>query len=221
MARAAASLFTPELVGPAVGASFAKLDPRQLIKNPVMFTTAVVALLSTVLLAKTAATGGSGVAFQAQLVFWLWLTVIFGNFAEALAEGRGKAQAASLRSAKKELTARRAQGGEQIAASLLKVGDLVRVETGELIPADGEVVEGVASVNEAAITGESAPVIREGGGDRSAVTAGTRGRVGLSRGAGHGGTGAGLPRPDDRADRRRAAPEDPERDRADHPARRG
>ena len=174
MARAAASLFTPELVGPAVGASFAKLDPRQLIKNPVMFTTAVVALLSTVLLAKTVATGGSGVAFQAQLVFWLWLTVIFGNFAEALAEGRGKAQAASLRSAKKELIARRAQGGEQIAASLLKIGDLVRVETGELIPADGEVVEGVASVNEAAITGESAPVIREAGGDRSAVTAGTR-----------------------------------------------
>ncbi len=173
MARAAASLFTPELVGPAVAASFAKLDPRQLIRNPVMFTTAVVAALSTLLLAKTIVAGAPGIAFQAQLVFWLWLTVIFGNFAESLAEGRGKAQAASLRSAKTELTARRING-ESVAASALKVGDLVRVETNELIPADGDVVEGVASVNEAAITGESAPVIREAGGDRSAVTAGTR-----------------------------------------------
>ena len=173
MARAAASLFTPELIGPAIGASFTKLDPRQLIRNPVMFTTAVVAALSTVLLVHTAAIGGTGIAFQAQLVFWLWLTVLFGNFAEALAEGRGKAQAASLRSAKAELTARRVTG-ESVPASALKVGDLVRVETNELIPADGEVVEGVASINEAAITGESAPVIREAGGDRSAVTAGTR-----------------------------------------------
>ena len=165
------SLFTAALVGPAIGDAFKKLDPRQLVRNPVMFVTAVVALLLTVLLF----TGGAGpsLPFQVQIVVWLWLTVLFGNFAEAIAEGRGKAQAASLRQTKGELTARR-QTGESVAASLLKVGDIVVVETGELIPADGEVIEGVASVNEAAITGESAPVVREAGGDRSAVTAGTR-----------------------------------------------
>ncbi len=116
------------------------------------------------------------IAFEAQIVFWLWLTVLFGNFAEALAEGRGKAQAASLRSTKAELKGNRIKGGTQliVAASDLRAGDIVLVETGEQIPADGEVIEGVASVNEAAITGESAPVIREAGGDRSAVTAGTR-----------------------------------------------
>jgi K+-transporting ATPase ATPase B chain len=172
MARAVApSLFTPSLLGPAVLDAVRKLAPTQLIRNPVMFVTAVVAVLLTLLLF----TGGTGLslAFQIQIVIWLWLTVLFGNFAEAVAEGRGKAQAASLRQTKGELTATRATG-EQVAASALKVGDLVRVDTGELIPADGEVVEGVASVNEAAITGESAPVIREAGGDRSAVTAGTR-----------------------------------------------
>ena len=172
MARAVApSLFTPSLLGPAVLDAVRKLAPAQLIRNPVMFVTAVVAALLTLLLF----TGGTGLslAFQIQIVIWLWLTVLFGNFAEAVAEGRGKAQAASLRQTKGELTATRATG-EQVAASALKVGDLVKVDTGELIPADGEVVEGVASVNEAAITGESAPVIREAGGDRSAVTAGTR-----------------------------------------------
>jgi len=172
MARAVApSLFTPSLLGPAVLDAVRKLAPAQLIRNPVMFVTAVVAALLTLLLF----TGGTGLslAFQIQIVIWLWLTVLFGNFAEAVAEGRGKAQAASLRQTKGELTAARVTG-EQVAASALKVGDLVKVDTGELIPADGEVVEGVASVNEAAITGESAPVIREAGGDRSAVTAGTR-----------------------------------------------
>ena len=172
MARAVApSLFTPSLLGPAVLDAVRKLAPAQLIRNPVMFVTAVVAALLTLLLF----TGGTGLslAFQIQIVIWLWLTVLFGNFAEAVAEGRGKAQAASLRQTKGELTATRVTG-EQVAASALKVGDLVKVDTGELIPADGEVVEGVASVNEAAITGESAPVIREAGGDRSAVTAGTR-----------------------------------------------
>ncbi|UAJ09815.1 potassium-transporting ATPase subunit KdpB [Glacieibacterium megasporae] len=172
MARAVApSLFTPALIGPAVIDAFRKLNPAQLVRNPVMFTTGVVALLLTILLFA----GGTGLAvgFQIQLVVWLWLTVLFGNFAEAIAEGRGKAQAASLRQTKGELTAKRVSG-EQVAASALKVGDLVLVDTGDLIPADGEVVEGVASVNEAAITGESAPVIREAGGDRSAVTAGTR-----------------------------------------------
>ncbi|MDF2496000.1 potassium-transporting ATPase subunit KdpB [Sphingomonas sp.] len=169
-------LFTADLILPAITASFVKLDPRQLIRNPVMFVTATVAALMTVLLVigqDDLATG-----FKLQLVVWLWLTVLFGTFAEALAEGRGKAQAASLRAAKAELTAKRLKGdGRQfdvVPAGQLKVGDVVLVETNDLIPSDGEVISGVASVNEAAITGESAPVIREAGGDRSAVTAGTR-----------------------------------------------
>ncbi|QDX26169.1 potassium-transporting ATPase subunit KdpB [Sphingomonas suaedae] len=170
------SMFTADLILPAIGDAFKKLDPRQLIRNPVLFVTAVVALLLTVLLG----IGGERLAipFQIQLIVWLWLTVLFGTFAEALAEGRGRAQAASLRATKAELQAKRLIGvGDAwglVGASLLEKGDLVLVETGDLIPADGEVVEGVASVNESAITGESAPVIREAGGDRSAVTAGTR-----------------------------------------------
>jgi len=175
MARTATkSLFTADLIVPAIGDAFKKLNPRDLIRNPVMFTTAVVAVLLTILLA----VGSDGLAtgFKLQLVVWLWLTVLFGTFAEALAEGRGKAQAASLRATKAELTANRLKDGrtQQVAASQLRAGDVVLVETGDLIPADGEVIEGVASVNESAITGESAPVIREAGGDRSAVTAGTR-----------------------------------------------
>lgn len=169
------SIFSAGLVGPAIRDSFFKLDPRQLIRNPVMFTTASVALLATALLLRSIASGGD-IAFEAQIVFWLWLTVLFGNFAEALAEGRGKAQAASLRSTKAELKGKRVKGDSHkvVAASELRAGDIVLVETDDQIPADGEVIEGVASVNEAAITGESAPVIREAGGDRSAVTAGTR-----------------------------------------------
>jgi K+-transporting ATPase ATPase B chain len=167
----ASSIFSAKLVVPAIGDAFRKLNPRQLVKNPVLFTTAVVALLLTVLLVA----GGEKLAlgFQVQLIVWLWLTVLFGTFAEALAEGRGRAQAASLRAAKSELVAR-LPDGKTVPASQLKRGDVVIVQTGDLIPADGEVIEGVASVNEAAITGESAPVIREAGGDRSAVTAGTR-----------------------------------------------
>ncbi len=177
MARAnTKSLFTAELIAPAIGDAFKKLNPKELIRNPVMFTTAVVAALLTVLL--VVGEDGLATGFKLQLVIWLWLTVLFGTFAEALAEGRGKAQAASLRATKAELTAKRLKGDgrevENVAASALKVGDIVLVETGDLIPSDGEVVSGVASVNEAAITGESAPVIREAGGDRSAVTAGTR-----------------------------------------------
>jgi K+-transporting ATPase ATPase B chain len=173
---APASIFTASLMGPAIGDSFKKLDPRQLIKNPVMFTTATVAALLTVLLI----IGGEplGVWFQIQLIVWLWLTVLFGTFAEALAEGRGRAQAASLRATKADLQAKLLTGvGDtwgMVSATRLQKGEIVLVETGDLIPADGEVIEGVASVNEAAITGESAPVIREAGGDRSAVTAGTR-----------------------------------------------
>lgn len=170
------SLFTADLIVPAIRDAFRKLDPRELIRNPVMFTTAVVAILLTVLL--IVGNDGLDAGFKVQLVLWLWLTVLFGTFAEALAEGRGKAQAASLRATKAELTARRLKGDgtryDSVPASQLKKGDVVLVQTGDLIPADGEVVAGVASVNEAAITGESAPVIREAGGDRSAVTAGTR-----------------------------------------------
>jgi K+-transporting ATPase ATPase B chain len=168
------SVFSWALMGPAIAGAFRKLDPRQLIRNPVMFTTAVVALLLTVMI--IAGLWQASLTFQLQLVFWLWLTVLFGNFAEALAEGRGKAQADSLRGTKAQLTAKRLAGSktETVSASQLRAGEIVMVETGDLIPADGEVIEGVASVNEAAITGESAPVIREAGGDRSAVTAGTR-----------------------------------------------
>jgi K+-transporting ATPase ATPase B chain len=175
MARSASpSLFTADLIVPAMGDAVRKLHPRELIRNPVMFTTAVVAVLLTILLMLGQDSLATG--FKLQLVVWLWLTVLFGTFAEALAEGRGKAQAASLRATKADLTAKRLKGEavENVFASSLKMGDLVLVETGDLIPADGEVVSGVASVNEAAITGESAPVIREAGGDRSAVTAGTR-----------------------------------------------
>jgi len=165
------SMFSGKLVMPAIGGAFRKLHPKELVRNPVLFTTAVVALLLTVLLAIGAEPLPFG--FQAQLIVWLWLTVLFGTFAEALAEGRGRAQAASLRATKSDLTAR-LPDGRTVPASQLKRGDEVLVETGDLIPADGEVIAGVASVNEAAITGESAPVIREAGGDRSAVTAGTR-----------------------------------------------
>ncbi len=167
----ASSIFSAQLIAPAIGDAFSKLDPRELVKNPVLFTTAVVALLLTVLLI----TGGGTLSFgfQIQLIVWLWLTVLFGTFAEALAEGRGRAQAASLRATKSDLVAT-LPDGRTVPASQLARGDTVLVATGELIPADGEVIEGFASVNEAAITGESAPVIREAGGDRSAVTAGTR-----------------------------------------------
>ena len=172
--QATASILDAAILKPALRAAFVKLDPRQLARNPVIFVTAVVALLATVLTAVNAGSGGLG--FGLQVVAWLWLTVLFANFADAVAEGRGKAQAASLRQTRGDLTARRLAGTneEVVPASALRLGDLVMVHAGDLIPADGEVVEGVATVNEAAITGESAPVIRESGGDRSAVTGGTR-----------------------------------------------
>ncbi len=174
--NAPSSMFSAALVIPAMRDAVRKLDPRQLIRNPVMFVTAVVATLLSVLL--VIGEPGLSLGFEIQLVIWLWLTVFFGTFAEALAEGRGRAQAASLRATKAELRAKLMLGVgdtfEIVPASQLERGEIVLVETGVLIPADGEVIEGVASVNEAAITGESAPVIREAGGDRSAVTAGTR-----------------------------------------------
>ncbi|GJE51953.1 Potassium-transporting ATPase ATP-binding subunit [Methylobacterium tardum] len=178
MSRQTSSLFSAALVGPALLGSVRKLDPRAMIRNPVMFVVEVVALLTTVLFARDLLTGGSDLAFSGQIILWLWFTLIFANFAEALAEGRGKAQADSLRRTRTEMTAKRLTGQglayETVPGTTLKVDDVVLVEAGDLIPSDGEVIEGVASVNEAAITGESAPVIRESGGDRSAVTGGTQ-----------------------------------------------
>ena len=178
MSRQTSSLFSAALIGPALIGSVRKLDPRAMIRNPVMFVVEVVALLTTVLFARDLITGGSDLAFSGQIILWLWFTLIFANFAEALAEGRGKAQADSLRRTRTEMTAKRLTGQglayKTVPGTTLKVGDVVLVEAGDLIPSDGEVIEGVASVNEAAITGESAPVIRESGGDRSAVTGGTQ-----------------------------------------------
>jgi K+-transporting ATPase ATPase B chain len=183
MSRQTSSLFSAALIGPALLGSIRKLDPRAMIRNPVMFVVEVVAALTTVLFLRDLATGGADLLFSGQIILWLWFTLIFANFAEALAEGRGKAQADSLRRTRTEMTAKRLTGSdpktlgrafESVPGTSLKVGDVVLVEAGDLIPSDGEVIEGVASVNEAAITGESAPVIRESGGDRSAVTGGTQ-----------------------------------------------
>ena len=175
--RRAAAMFYRRILWPAVGQSFVKLDPRLLWRNPVMFVVAVVSTLTTVLFVRDLAAGAAGLGFALQINIWLWFTVLFANFAEAVAEGRGKAQAASLRRAKTEAMATRllADGrSESVPGTALRQGDVVMVQAGEIIPGDGEVIEGVASVNEAAITGESAPVIREAGGDRSAVTGGTQ-----------------------------------------------
>lgn len=159
---------------PALKQAFVKLDPRQLLRSPVMLVVEITAILTTLLCFVPNPAVSTGLAVQ--IALWLWFTVLFANFAEALAEGRGKARADSLKAGSQGLTARR-QVGEQfqvVAASQLRRGDIVRVEAGELIPGDGEVIAGIAAVNEAAITGESAPVIRESGGDRSAVTGNTR-----------------------------------------------
>src|ERR1700730_12960118 len=173
MKQKARSLFDWNIVRPAVGDSFKKLNPRLMVKNPVMFVTMVGAALTTkgIFTAEPALRG-----FVAQLAIWLWFTVLFANFAEAMAEGRGKAQAATLRRLRTTTMARRLTNGreEKVPATDLRKGDIVVCETGDVIPADGDVIEGIASVDEAAITGESAPVIRESGGDRSAVTGGTR-----------------------------------------------
>jgi K+-transporting ATPase ATPase B chain len=167
-----------DLLAGAVLASFRKLDPRTLWRNPVMFVVEIVALLTTILVIRDAVSGVS-VLFSAQIAFWLWFTVVFANFAEAVAEGRGKAQADNLRRMRtmthaKRLFSTNSAKFEKVSALELKPGDLVLVEAGDFIPSDGDVIEGVASVDESAITGESAPVIRESGGDRSAVTGGTR-----------------------------------------------
>jgi len=173
-----ATMLDPKIVTPAIGAAFAKLDPRVMIKNPVMFVVEIVAALTTVIFLRDLVTGGENLSFTFQIILWLWFTVVFANFAEAVAEGRGKAQADTLRKTRTETQAKLLSGADGtyrlVPGTILKVGDIVLVEAGDNIPSDGEVIEGVASVNEAAITGESAPVIRESGGDRSAVTGGTQ-----------------------------------------------
>jgi potassium-transporting ATPase ATP-binding subunit len=170
------SLWTWSIVGRAVWDSVMKLNPRTLMKNPVMFVVEVGAVLTTINLFDDIFRHLPGIGFAIQITLWLWFTVLFANFAEAMAEGRGKAQADTLRKARAETTARLLRDGTEVEVpgSKLRAGDLVLVSAGEFIPGDGEVIEGVASVDESAITGESAPVIRESGGDRSAVTGGTR-----------------------------------------------
>ena len=175
-AARARPLFDPPIVKRAIGDSFVKLNPRAMMKNPVMFVVEVGAVMTTILAARDLASGAALGGFTFQITLWLWFTVLFANFAEAMAEGRGKAQADTLRKTKTETTARKLINGktETVAATMLRAGDVVLVEAGETIPGDGDVIEGIASVDESAITGESAPVIRESGGDRSAVTGGTK-----------------------------------------------
>lgn len=178
-------LFDPPIARRAIKEAFIKLAPRQVARNPVMFVVEVGAALTTLLIIRDAARGETGdLLFATQVTLWLWFTVLFANFAEAMAEGRGKAQADTLRKAKTETTANRIIGDvkvgvewaktEPVPAPKLRKNDVVLVHAGEFIPGDGEIIEGVASVDESAITGESAPVIRESGGDRSAVTGGTK-----------------------------------------------
>ncbi len=180
MRESQSTILDPAILIPAIGQSFVKLDPRVLIKNPVMFVVEIVAALTTVIFIRDLLAGANEhTGFTFQIILWLWVTVLFANFAEAVAEGRGKAQAATLRKARTETPAKRlasvnAADWQAVPAPELKQGDIVLVEAGDLIPSDGDVIEGIASVDESAITGESAPVIRESGGDRSAVTGGTR-----------------------------------------------
>jgi K+-transporting ATPase ATPase B chain len=174
MAKKNKAIWEWKIVRRALWDAVLKLNPRKMMGNPVMFVVEIGSVITTVLLFK----GGDAFKFNLQITFWLWFTVLFANFAEAMAEGRGKAQADTLRKARSETIANRLTGSngqvEKIPSSKLRMGDMVLVAAGEFIPSDGEIVEGVASVDESAITGESAPVIREAGGDRSAVTGGTR-----------------------------------------------
>ena len=216
MTRRAKTMLDPGLVRQAAWDAALKLDPRRMARNPVMFVVETTSVLVAVLAIM------QPTVFAWSIAVWLWFTVFFANFAEAMAEGRGKAQAETLRRTRSETIAhRRTDDGtiEDAPSSRLALGDVVVVSAGELIPADGEVIEGIASVDESAITGESAPVIRESGGDRSAVTGGTRVlsdqivvRVTQQ-------PGRELPRPDDRPRGGVVAAEDAQRDRARHPAR--
>src|SRR6266566_4298720 len=173
MSKKSRAVWEWKIIGRAIWDSLLKLNPRKMMGNPVMFVVEIGSVITTALLFK----GGSDLKFNLQITLWLWFTVLFANFAEAMAEGRGKAQADTLRKARSETVANRiASDGsvEQVPSSKLRTGDLVLVSAGEFIPSDGEITDGVASVDESAITGESAPVIREAGGDRSAVTGGTK-----------------------------------------------
>src|SRR5262245_28944202 len=178
-ASAPQSILDPAILRTAIWPSLRKLDPRVQVRNPVMFVVEIGAVITTAAWLIRVFGGGplggghEPAWFSFTIAVWLWLTVVFANLAEALAEGRGRAQAASLRWMRTETVARLRDGGEVPAAELTR-GDVVVVEVGEAIPGDGTVIEGIASVDESAITGESAPVIREAGGDRSAVTGGTR-----------------------------------------------
>lgn len=171
------SIWDPKIMSRATVDSLRKLNPVTMMKNPVMFVVEVGSVITTILLLRDIATGAPGTGFDLQITLWLWFTVLFANFAEAMAEGRGKAQADNLRKARTETTANKLLPNGQVQivpAPQLRKDDIVVVSAGEFIPGDGEIIEGVASVDESAITGESAPVIREAGGDRSAVTGGTR-----------------------------------------------
>jgi K+-transporting ATPase ATPase B chain len=180
--RRRSSLTDRAILLPAIGDSFRKLDPRRMARNPVMFVVEVGSVITTVIFILDLFNGTPGLSgpnnelFVGQISLWLWFTVLFANFAEAVAEGRGKAQAAALRRARSETLARRIVDGreEQVPSTQLKKGDIVVCEAGDIVPGDGDVIEGIASIDESAITGESAPVIRESGGDRSAVTGGTK-----------------------------------------------
>src|SRR3982750_1936652 len=174
------AIWNAQIVKRAIVDSFKKLHPRKMMGNPVMFVVEVGSVLTSLQLIRgiiAPVPGVTNTGFELQITLWLWFTVLFANFAEAMAEGRGKAQADNLRKTKTEALARKVIAGgreEQVAASMLRKGDVVICEPGDVIPGDGDVVEGIASVDESVITGESAPVIRESGGDRSAVTGGTK-----------------------------------------------
>src|ERR1700687_1108497 len=184
--RVRSSLTHRAILIPAIGESFKKLDPRLMARNPVMFVVEVGSVITTIVFVAgffngaPAFSGSHHELFVGQVTIWLWFTVLFANFAEAVAEGRGKAQAAALRKTRSETIARRLIDGqinateERVPSTELRKGDLVVWEAGDIVPGDGDVIEGIASIDESAITGESAPVIREAGGDRSAVTGGTR-----------------------------------------------
>jgi K+-transporting ATPase ATPase B chain len=180
MDKTTPKLLDQKILGQAIWSSVQKLDPRLQLKNPVMFAVYLGSIFTTVLWIKSLSTPGSESSmFNLSIAVWLWFTVLFANFAEAIAEGHGKAQAASLKKSRTTVTAHRItsktdQRPQAVAATELKIGELVIVRAGETIPVDGEIIEGVASVDESAVTGESAPVVRESGGDRSSVTGGTR-----------------------------------------------
>ena len=217
----AQALFAPELVWPAIKEAFLMLRPDVQWRNPVMFVVEIGSVLTLLFIIQAAVSQSVSqvpISYFIALDFWLWLTVLFANFATALAEARGRAQAESLRKARKDTPAYRLKGKdmiEEVSSADLRPGDRVVVEAGQIIPGDGEVIEGIASVDESAITGESAPVIREAGGDRSGRDRRNSGGLGPHRGEDYGGHRRIISRSHDRSGRGSSAPEDAQRDRAD------